>query len=346
MTWYKTFGKSHQVCPRGRYVRWVILVPVAVLCLGVGALAGDSTLERARTALASHKDEEAEALLMELVEQDVDNHEAYHLLAQVCLRRQDHDRAVKASERAVKLNDSISDYYLWLARSYLAKAMDSGIINAFRYARKGKGAYEKSVELDSSNVEARFEFCMYLIVAPGLVGGDKDLGIEQARIIETQDSLYGAYAWAGIRERESDLDGAEASLLRAAELDTSSTFYARYALGYFYERHEKYDDAIAVFRGILEEKPDEMSAVFQVGKICVLTESDLDEAERCFRRYLEVESPPNAPNWAAAHWRLGMVYDLQGKVDLALVEARKAVELAPSNKEFRKTLKEIEKKFK
>jgi tetratricopeptide (TPR) repeat protein len=107
-----------------------------------------------------------------------------------------------------------------------------------------------------------------------------------------------------------------------------------------------YDDAIKVFKDILARKPDEMGAVFQVGKICVITESDLDEAEACFKRYLDVESPPNAPDWAAAHWRLGMVYDLQGKTDLAFAELRKAVELAPHNKEFRKTLRQVEKKLK
>jgi tetratricopeptide (TPR) repeat protein len=164
--------------------------------------------------------------------------------------------------------------------------------------------------------------------------------------VEQQDSLYGAYAWASVHEREEDLDKAEAALRRAVVLDTSSTYYASYALGYFLERNMQYDKAVEVFKGILSNKPDEMNAVFQVGKICVLTESDIDEAERCFKRYLEVEAPPNAPSWAAAHWRLGMVYEIQGKLDLALAELRKAVELAPDNKEFQKTLKSVEKKAK
>jgi hypothetical protein len=39
-----------------------------------------------------------------------------------------------------------------------------------------------------------------------------------------------------------------------------------------------------------------------------------------------------------------MVYDLQGRQNLAVAELRKAVELAPDNKEYKKTLKTVEKK--
>jgi tetratricopeptide (TPR) repeat protein len=176
------------------------------------------------------------------------------------------------------------------------------------------------------------------------VGGDKDEGIRQAGIIEKQDSLFGAYAWAGIWEQDKDLERAEGALRRAVVLDTSSVHYAMYALGFFFERNEEYDQAADVFRDILDEKPDEMNALFQVGKICVLTGRNLDEAETCFKRYLEVEPSPNSPDWAAAHWRLGMVYDLQGRTDLALAELRKAVEMAPENRDYQETLKTVTKR--
>jgi tetratricopeptide (TPR) repeat protein len=322
------------------------LLVCCVVLLSLPALTSTAQVEEARRLIEKRKDTEAEPILLEAIEENAGDHEAHFLLAKINLRKQEHNEATKYAERAVNLSDSISEYRLWLARSYLAKAMESGVINAFRYARKGKGEYEKALALDSSNIEARFELCMYLLAAPGMVGGNKDKGVEQAEIIETQDSLYGAYAWAGVYERENELGKAETSFSRAVELDTSSTYYARYALGYFFERHEMYDDAVEVFRDILARKPDEMNAVFQVGKICIITEKDLDEAETCFKRYLEVEAPRNAPDWAAAHWRLGMVYDLQGKTDPALVELQRAVDLAPGNKEFRKTLEEVTKKRK
>jgi len=294
--------------------------------------------------MKSKNNQEAKALLYAATQENPDDHRAHFLLAKLHLKDQDHNTAIEHAQRAVKLEDSVSEYHLWLARSYLAKAMESRVINAFRYARKGKSEYEKAVALDSANVEARLELCLYLLAAPSIVGGDKDDGKEQAAILEGLDALYGSYAWASVWEREGDLHKAEAALRNAVQLDTSSAFYARYALGYFFERNQKYDEAVGVFKDIVALKPDEMNAVFQVGKIFVITKRNLDEAETCFKRYLEVEAPPNAPDWGAAHWRLGMVYDLQGKVDLAVAELRKAVALAPDNKEFRKTLKQVEKK--
>jgi tetratricopeptide (TPR) repeat protein len=341
-TWdYKSF--SEWSAPRDRLHVFAV-VALLGLILATAACEAAPLVDEARRLVEGRKNEEALPLLEEALEADDADHEAHHLMSKVLLRLQDHDAAKTHAERAIDLAPSISDYHLWLARAYLAKAMESGIINAFRYARKGKKAYETALSLDSTNVEARLELCMYLIAAPGIVGGDRDEGKRQAYLVEQADSLYGAYAWASVYEREEDFEKAEASLRRAVELDTSSTYYAQYALGYFLERNEQYDKAVEVFKSILEDKPDEMNAVFQVGKICVVTESDLDEAEKCFKRYLEVEAPPNAPSWAAAHWRLGMVYEIQGRLDLALMEVRKAVELAPHNKEFQKTLKDLTKK--
>ncbi|MFH1312311.1 MAG: tetratricopeptide repeat protein [Candidatus Eisenbacteria bacterium] len=328
-----------------RAVGWATAVLTAWMLLSCGVSVASSPLvEKARTLVDKRQDTEAETLLLEAIEEGAREHEAYFLLAKIHLRRQDHKTAVKFAERAIKIDDSISEYHLWLARSYLAKAMESGMVSAFRYARRGKGEYEKAIELDSTNTEARFELCMYLVAAPGMVGGDKDKGVEQATIIEKQDSLFGAYAWAGIWEQDDEFEKAEASLRSAVVLDTSSSHYAMYALGFFFERRERYDEAEGVFKEILEIEPDDMGALFQVGRIYVLAERNLDEAETCFKRYLEVEPRPNSPDWAAAHWRLGMVYDLQGMTDPALTELRKAVEMAPDNKEYQKTLKNVEKK--
>ena len=324
----------------------------AVLTLGLilsvfgVAEADQSAVDEARQLLEAGKISEAEYLLQDAIEKDSSDEEAFLLLAKVYLYKQDHDKAIKYAERAVKINAEVSDYHLWLARAYLAKAMESNIFNAFRYARKGKGEYEKAVRLDSTNIDALFELCMYLVAAPWLAGGDNDRGIELAQAITERDSLYGAYAWAGIWEHDGKLDRAEDALQTAVKLDTSSAFYARYALGYFYERHERFEEALGVFKDILETKPDAVSAVYQVGKIHLLTGKNLEEAEACFKRYLEVEPPPNAPSWASAHWRLGLVYDLQGRLVLAAEEIRKAVELDPDNEQYRRSLKDIEKKLK
>jgi len=107
---------------------------------------------------------------------------------------------------------------------------------------------------------------------------------------------------------------------------------------------KRYEEAVEVFEKLFNKCPDEMVALYQVGRSYVLAEDSLNKAERCFKQYLQTEPKRNAPSLAAAHWRLGMVYDLQGKGNLAIGELEEAVRLDPKNKEFKKTLKEVKKR--
>lgn len=308
-----------------------------------GAYAGEAA-DQARELLASGKSGEAKSLLLDALKTNPRDHEANFMLAKIFLREQDYNKASDYAEKAVDLADSVTEYHLCLARASLAKTIQSGMIGAFLSARKGKSEYERAVALDPANLDARFELCMYYLIAPGMVGGSKDKAKEHALVLESQNPLFGSYAWAGVYEKEQDIAKAESLYHRAVGLDTSSTATALYGLGYFYERNRKYDQATSVFRQIVGNRPDDLVALFQLGRAYVVAKTNLDEAEAAFTRYLSEGPAPNGPDDAAARWRLGMVYDLQGRRDEALAELRKAVELSPGNKQYRDTLKDVEKR--
>jgi tetratricopeptide (TPR) repeat protein len=159
------------------------------------------------------------------------------------------------------------------------------------------------------------------------------------------DPFYGANAWAAFYwQGEKDFDKTETYLRKAVELDTSSTYSATYQLGSFLQQRKKYHEATEVFEKLYNQHPDQTAALYQIGRTHLFAKDSLDKAERCFKQYLQVEPKKGAPDWAAAHWRLGMVYDLQGKTDLAVAELEEAVRLDPKNKEYQKTLKEVKKK--
>ncbi|MGQ9604002.1 MAG: tetratricopeptide repeat protein [bacterium] len=325
---------------------WIPLIVLLILVLASLCFPQTVELEKARELVVSGSYSEAEALISEILKTHRDNAEANYLMARIMLSKQSNDEAIDFARRAVKIDGSQAEYQFWLARAHLAKAMESGVINSFRYARKAKESYEKAVDLDPKNVEARFELFMYLVMAPRLVGGDIKKAEEHAITIEKLSDLYGNYARAALSEKNGDIQTAEKHYLRASEIDTSSAFFAHLALGLFYERQKRIDDALRVFRNILEVKPDMSAALFHIGRILVTNKMDLDEAEYCFKKYIEIEPPKSAPNWAAAHWRLGMVYELKGRVDEALEEYRKAVEAAPGVDEYKRSLKELERKAK
>jgi len=302
------------------------------------------TLEEGKRLFKEEKYEEAKEVLLKVVEREPENPEVNFLLCKVYLVLGDHDNSIKHGEKAVKLNDSQSEYHLWLGRAYVIQAQKGSKIKALFRAKKGKDEWEKAVELDSTNLEARFALMEYYIGAPGIAGGDKKKAKKQAEILEKMDSFYGAYAWALFWQAEKDSDKVETYLRKAVELDTTSNHSATYELGSFLQKRERYQEAAQVYEKLYNQHPNQTAALYQIGRTYLFAKDSLDKAERCFKQYLQIEPKKGDPNWAAAHWRLGMVYDLQGKTDLAVAEMEEAVRLDPKSKEYQKTLKEVKKK--
>jgi tetratricopeptide (TPR) repeat protein len=329
-------------------VVWAALgaVLLASVLLAAGASRASEAGDQARELLTAGDAAGAKALLTSSLGQSPRDHDATCVLARVYMREQDYDNAAKYAEKAVKLADSVAEYHLWLARASLGKTMKSGMIGAFMSARNGKSEYERAIALDPANAEARFELCMYYLIAPGMVGGSKDKAREQATALEAMSPLYGSYAWAGYWEREQQIAKAESLYNRAVGLDTSSTATALYGLGYFYERNQKLDQAGAVFKQIAENRPSDLVALFNMGRVYASAKANLDDAEDAFKRYLREGPAPNGPDAAAAHYRLGIVYDLKDVPDSAVAELRQAVAQAPDVKQYKDTLKDVEKKRK
>ncbi len=99
--------------------------------------------------------------------------------------------------------------------------------------------------------------------------------------------------------------------------------------------------ALAAFRRLTELDPENMGALYQVGRMALLAQTDLDLAVRSFRRYLDHEQRPGTPSHASAHWRLGMVYELQDKTADARAEYEAALALDPDNVRAREALEKL-----
>jgi tetratricopeptide (TPR) repeat protein len=317
----------------GTAVFLILIFPVVCAPPVAGLAPGDS-LE----ALMKQGDYAgARALAEELLASDPDDAGALIVLSQIYLTEEKGPPAVDAAKRAVEAEPSVADYHLWLARAYLLRASQSTLLSLW-YAHKGKGEYEKSVEIDPDNVQIRLELCLYYLLAPGIAGGSGDRAREEAQTIEARSPLFGAYAWASIYEKDKDLDRAEERLLQAVEMDTTSTLQAKYALAYFFHRNGRLSDARRVYEEIQAENPGDMTAMYHIATTYVVEERELDRALELLNAYLESDPKPDQPTHAMAHWRLGMAYDLQGEREPALMHMEKAVELNPDNKEFRAAL--------
>jgi tetratricopeptide (TPR) repeat protein len=73
---------------------------------------------------------------------------------------------------------------------------------------------------------------------------------------------------------------------------------------------------------------------------------NLEQSEEIFSAYVELaERPPQSPSLAGGRWRLGMVYEKQGRKAEALEQYRLAAELDPEWEQPREEIERLEKEL-
>ena len=152
--------------------------------------------------------------------------------------------------------------------------------------------------------------------------------------------LRGILAYASVALDQNDFAGAEHQY-RSAAASYPESLSVRYALGLFFVHGEKYEEAFAVFDSILAARPDELNARYQIGRTGALSGMRLDRAEQAMKEFLAAPPHENTPRPAGAHWRLGMIYEQQGRKDLAAEEYEKALAIDPGFADAKKSLPKL-----
>jgi len=107
----------------------------------------------------------------------------------------------------------------------------------------------------------------------------------------------------------------------------SSQIYS--ALGYVFYSQKKVEDAIDSLEKAFEMEPENTNAMNSLGFILAEEEIDLERAVKLCR-----EAVKRKPGNAAYHDSLGWVYFKRGKIQDARLHLRKALDLAPGNREI------------
>jgi len=116
-------------------------------------------------------------------------------LGRTLLEQQQYERAVEWLEKATLLDSTNASYHLWLGRAYGYSAQRASILWQFPLARKVKLHFEKAVELDPDNIEARADLAEYYLKAPRILGGGKEKAETQAHEISARNLEEGLRTW-------------------------------------------------------------------------------------------------------------------------------------------------------
>ena len=143
-----------------RVITWLL----CVLCSGLAV--GNDSLQLAVSLYKQGALDEAQARFENLRNADPQQAESYYYLGLIQQSRGEYMEAADYFEKAVDLDQQQSRYYQGLGEAYGSAAQNVSMFKQMRLAGKIRNAFERSVELDGDNIEARSGLITYYVNAP------------------------------------------------------------------------------------------------------------------------------------------------------------------------------------
>jgi pimeloyl-ACP methyl ester carboxylesterase/cytochrome c-type biogenesis protein CcmH/NrfG len=277
---------------------------------------------------------EARAALEQLIGREPGNATAAFYLGRISIEQNKMDEAVKWFETAIRLDDKRAVHHHWLAQAYGKKARTGGMMSRASFASKARDALLKSLELDPGNLDARADLARYYNSVPGIVGGSAERAMEQVEFIKQRDALKGWLLAGELLADKRKFAEAERALLEA-EKRQSDQFEATYKLGDFYQRTKEFDKAFAAFDRVLQSKPDDLKATYQIGRSAGMSGKNLDRGLTAFEAVKDRLPRDNHDALVGLHWWRGKIYEAKGEREKAYVDYLIVDRISPGYAETR-----------
>ena len=313
-----------------------VLTAFAVSILLISAAYADVA---PKELLAAGRADEAVRTLQEKVGRSATDAESYNLLCRAYFMLEEWDRGVSACERARNLDPQKSLYHLWLGRAYGEKAARAGFLSAAGLAKKVRISFERAVELDPKNWEARTDLAEFYVEAPGIVGGGKDKAQAQADAIMPLNPAMAHWVAARIADKNKDSTTAEREY--RAEVAASHSGSRGWLDLAIFLRHSNRLDEMEEVLGKLETSPvDRPESLMDGASVLLRAGRGYPLGIKLLRRYLA--SPVEAGPTFKAHDLLGQLLEKQGDRQGAAEQYRAALSLANGYTRAREDLKRVE----
>src|SRR5260221_11703612 len=142
-----------------------------------------SVADPAKDMLAAGRTDEPIAELPRRLSSSPADAESSNLLCRAYFALGDWDRAESSCRKAASLEPDNSRFHLWLGRVYGEKADRANFLAAAGLAGKVRGEFERAVQLNPKDVDARLDLAEFYLAAPGIVGGGEDKARGQTQSI-------------------------------------------------------------------------------------------------------------------------------------------------------------------
>lgn len=300
--------------------QWLILL--LLLPATLPAVLADS----ARDMLTAGRIDEAISALNGRLSTNPADAESSNLLCRAYFALEQWDRAESSCKKAIALDPGNSRYHRWLAHVYGEKAERTNFLSAAGLAGKTREEFERAVQLNPDDVDARVDLAEFYLEAPGIVGGGLDKARAQAKLVGATDPAREHWVYARIAEKNRDLVTAEREYHRMIESSNGDS-EAWLNLALFYRHQKRYDDMEQTILTTSQAPMSKPDVMVDVAQILFRTGRNPALAIRLLKRYLGSGPVEEAPAFKA-HYLLGMLLEKQGDKAAAAQEYRASLSLA------------------
>jgi tetratricopeptide (TPR) repeat protein len=221
---------------------------------------------------------------------------AQRTLAKQAISRSDAEQAVACASRAAALAPGDPECQHILGLAYGVAARQANVFRRLLLARKSAAAYRRAVALAPGNADFHQSLFEYYEQTPAVIGGGSERAAGEAAAVKRLDPARGA-------------------------LDYATLYAAR----------KEFDLARAQLEAVLQTSPDDVTALYQTGRIAAVSGQFLDRGLASLRLCLALTPSPEegAPTAAEVNLRIGNVLEEKGDKDGARVAYIKALAANP-----------------
>jgi tetratricopeptide (TPR) repeat protein len=295
-----------------------------VVLLMVGSVTA-ALADSAKEMLAAGRIDDAIAALNNHPSSPAAEANSSNLLCRAYYALEDWDRAKSSCEKAASLDPNNSRFHLWLGRVYGEKADRSNFLIAAGLAPKVREEFERAVDLDPQDVDARLDLAEFYLSAPSIVGGGEQKARAQAQLIAVVNPAREHWIYARIADRKNDPATAEREYHQYIDLSQGDA-EAWLNLALFLRHHKRFEEmeqAILKLSQTPLPKPDDL---VEASEMLYRSGRNYPFATELLHRYLAAGPVEAAPAFRA-HYLLGMLLEKQGDRIGAAQEYRASLSL-------------------
>jgi tetratricopeptide (TPR) repeat protein len=296
---------------------------LVVLLMLVGATA--ALADSAKEMLVAGRIDDAIAALNNHPSSPAADANSSNLLCRAYYALEDWDRAESSCEKAASLDPNNSRFHLWLGRVYGEKADRSNFLIAAGLAPKVREEFERAVDLDPHDVDARLDLAEFYLSAPSIVGGGEQKARAQAQLIAAVNPAREHWIYARIADRKNDPATAEREYHQYIDLSQGDA-EAWLNLALFLRHHKRFDEMEQSIIKLSQAPLPKPDVLVEASEMLYRSGRNYPFATELLHRYLAAGPVEAAPAFRA-HYLLGMLLEKQGDRIGAAQEYRASLSL-------------------